>query len=70
MKNLGIVLIVIGLVLLIIRGFNYTQEEEVVDIGRLEVNKEETRTVSWPLYVGGITVIAGLVLVLSGRKNK
>jgi hypothetical protein len=70
MKNLGIVLIVIGLVLLIIRGFSYTEKEEVLDIGRLELNKEETETVSWPMYVGGIAVIAGLVLVLSGGKNK
>ena len=69
MKNIGIVLIVLGLVLLIIRGFSYTQEEEVVDIGRLEVNKEETKSVSWPLYVGGVAVVAGMALVFMGKKN-
>lgn len=70
MKNFGIVLIVIGLVLLIVRGFSYTREKEVVDIGRLEINKEETETVSWPLYVGGVAVVAGLVLVFAGKKEK
>ena len=69
MRTFGIILIVIGLVMLIIRGVNYTQEKKVVDLGRLEVNKEETKTVSWPLYAGGIAVVSGLVILLTGKKR-
>ncbi|HEY1039869.1 MAG TPA: hypothetical protein VGF30_10715 [Bacteroidia bacterium] len=70
MRTFGIILIVIGLVMLIIRGVNYTQEKKVVDLGRLEINKEEKKTVSWPYYAGGIAVVAGLVLILTGKKTK
>jgi hypothetical protein len=70
MRTTGIILIVIGLIMLIIRGFSYTQEKKVVDLGRLEINKEEKKTVAWPLYAGGVAVVVGLALVLSGKKNK
>lgn len=70
MKNLGIALIVIGLVMVIIRGFNFTQEKEVVDLGRVEINRQETKTVTWPLYLGGVVLIAGIVLVVAGKKDK
>ena len=70
MRTFGIILIVLGLVMLIIRGVNYTQKEKVLDLGRVEISKEETKTVSWPLYAGGIAVVAGLVLVLTGKKVK
>jgi uncharacterized membrane protein YidH (DUF202 family) len=69
MKNIGIVLIVVGLIMLVIRGVNYTQKEKVVDLGPLEINKEENKTVSWPLYAGGLAVIAGIVLVLVDKKK-
>ena len=70
MKTIGIILIVVGLVMLIIRGVNYTQKEKVVDLGRIEINKEEKKTVTWPLYAGGVAVVAGIALVLVGRKEK
>ncbi|MCD6068282.1 MAG: hypothetical protein K0S33_3108 [Bacteroidetes bacterium] len=69
MRTFGIILIVIGLVMLIIRGVNYTQKEKVVDLGRLEINKEETKTVSWPLYAGGLALVAGIACVVIARKN-
>lgn len=70
MKNLGIILIVAGIAMLIIRGFTYTEKEEVLDLGRVEINKETTKTVYWPMYLGGAAVVAGLVLVLVGAKRK
>jgi hypothetical protein len=69
MRTFGIILIVAGLVMLIIRGFSYTQKEKVVDLGRLEINKEEKKTVAWPLYAGGVAVVAGIALVLAGKKR-
>jgi hypothetical protein len=70
MKAAGIVLIAVGILMLIFRGFSFTKEKNVVDIGPLEVNKKEKKSVGWPVYVGGIAVAAGVVLVLSGKKSK
>ena len=69
MKNLGIVLLVIGIVMMLFTGFTYVTKKNVVDIGPVEINKEESHPVSWSPIVGGVLVIAGIVLVVSGRKR-
>jgi hypothetical protein len=70
MRTFGIVLIVAGILMLIFRGINYTREKNVVDLGPLEINKKEKKTIGWPVYAGGIAVAAGLVLVLAGSKRR
>ena len=69
MNVVGIVLIVAGIVMLIFRGFNFTKEKKVIDIGPLEVNKQEKKSVGWPVYAGGIAVAAGVLLILSDKKR-
>lgn len=69
MKGLGIALIVIGIVMLIFRGFNFTHEKKVVDIGPVEINKKEKESIGWPMYAGGIAVAVGVVVLLMGRKK-
>ncbi|HEY9178145.1 MAG TPA: hypothetical protein VIN07_10660 [Flavipsychrobacter sp.] len=70
MKVTGIVLIVVGILMLIFNTINFTTEEKVVDIGPLEINKEEEKTIGWPVYAGGIVLIAGIALVAVGAKKK
>ena len=70
MKNIGILLIVAGIVMLIIRGFNYTEKEKVMDLGKIEITKEEEKAVTWPLYAGGVAIVAGIVLVFMTKKDK
>lgn len=69
MKTFGIILTILGIVMLIWTGFSYTQTEKVVDIGPLEVSAEKEKQVNWPIYTGGILVIAGVVLMLMDRKR-
>ena len=69
MKVIGIVLIVIGIGMLIFRGFSVQTEKKVVDLGPLEVNKKENKWVGWPVYAGGIAIVAGLVMVVADRKK-
>lgn len=70
MKKLGIILIVIGIVMLVVRGFTYTKQEKVAEIGPIEINAKEKKNVSWPLYAGGLITVVGLVLVISDKKSK
>lgn len=70
MKIFGIILIAAGILMLIFRGFNFTQEKKVVDVGPLEVNKKENKTVAWPMYAGAIAVVAGIALVAFDKKTK
>ncbi len=69
MKALGIILIIAGILMLIFRGFSFTKEEKVIDVGPLEVNKKENKTIGWPLYAGGIAVAAGVIILIAGRKK-
>lgn len=62
-------MIVLGLGMLIFRGFSVQTEKKVVDLGPLEVNKKENKWISWPVYAGGIAIVAGIILVATDRKK-
>jgi hypothetical protein len=70
MKGFGIVLIILGIAMLIFRGFRVQTEKKVIDLGPLEVNKKENKWVDWPVYAGGIAIVAGLVMVVADRKKQ
>jgi len=68
MKTLGIVLIIIGIVMMVFRSINFTQEKKVADIGPLEINKQEKHTVNWPLYAGIVVTVAGVLVLVTSKK--
>jgi uncharacterized membrane protein YdcZ (DUF606 family) len=68
-KTLGIVTIIIGAIMIFYTGFNYVTKEKVVDIGPIEINKEESHPVQWSPIVGVILVIGGVVLVVTDKKK-
>jgi len=69
MKTIGIILIAVGILMMVFRGFSFTQEKEVVDLGPLEVNKKEKKSVGWPVYAGAVATVAGVAILVAGRKN-
>ena len=69
MKVLGIILIIAGIAMILIRGFSVQTEKKVVDIGPVEINKKENRWIGWPTYAGGIVAIVGVVLVVAGKRR-
>ena len=69
MKTFGIILIVVGIAMILIRGFSVVSEKEVVDIGPLEVNKKENKWIGWPTYAGAAVAIVGVVMVMADRRK-
>lgn len=69
MKAFGIILIVAGIAMLIFRGISFTQEKEVVDLGPVEINKKEKKSVNWPLYAGVVVTLAGVLVTISANKK-
>jgi uncharacterized membrane protein YidH (DUF202 family) len=67
---IGVVLIVAGVVALAYGGVSYTTREEVIDVGPLEVAKEERRTFPIPPVAGGALLVGGLVLVILGARGR
>ncbi len=66
----GIVLIVVGIAMIIVRGFNVQTEKKVVDLGPLQVNKTENNWIGWPTYAGAVIAVVGVVLVIADKKGK
>jgi len=67
MKLVGIILIVLGVLGLAYGGITWTRKEKVVDLGPVEVTRTEHERLPLPPIVGGICLVAGVALVLSGR---
>ena len=68
MKTFGIILIVVGIAMILIRGFSVVTEKKVVDVGPLEVNKKENKWIGWPTY-GAAVAIVGVIMVMSDKKR-
>ena len=62
-------MIVAGILMFVFNGFNYQTEKRVADIGPLKIDKTENHRVGWPVYAGAVTLIAGIVMVVAGKKQ-
>ena len=68
-KNIGVVIIAIGVIMMIYTGFNYVTTEKVVDIGALKINKEKSHPVEWSPIVGAALLVGGFVLIAIAKKS-
>lgn len=69
MKIAGWILIAIGIVMIIIKGFSVPVEKKVIDVGPIQVNKTENKWIGWPTYAGGLLAVIGVVLVVADKKK-
>ena len=69
MKVIGIILIVLGLLGFVFGGISFQDEEKVADLGPLEIEKEETRTIPITPLASGAAVVAGIALVVAGSRR-
>jgi uncharacterized membrane protein YidH (DUF202 family) len=71
MKTAGIILIIVGLLMTLYTGFNYVTKEKVVDLGKIEITKDDEHNVHWQPYFGiGMIVVGGIVLILDKKKSR
>ncbi|MGE3318971.1 MAG: hypothetical protein AB7I18_06705 [Candidatus Berkiella sp.] len=66
----GILLILFGIAALSYQGFSYTKKEDVIRVGELKVTAETKERVHIPPIAGGLSLVAGIVLVALGRFGK
>ena len=69
MKTVGWILIAIGILMIIIKGFSVPVKKNIIDAGPIQVNKTEHKWYGWPTYAGGIIAIVGVALVATSKKN-
>ena len=66
----GIVLIALGVIALAYQGITYTTKEKVIDIGPLKVEATKEKTIPLPPVLGGVAVVAGVVLLIVGARSR
>ena len=66
----GILLVVLGILALVYQGFNYTRREKVLDIGPIHATADTQEHVPLPPIIGGMSLVAGIVLLAVGAKQK
>jgi UDP-N-acetylmuramyl pentapeptide phosphotransferase/UDP-N-acetylglucosamine-1-phosphate transferase len=64
---IGIVLLAIG-AYVTFRGISYSSKEEVLRVGDVKAEVESKKAV--PTWVGGIAIVAGVVLIAAGMKRR
>jgi hypothetical protein len=70
MKTFGIILIVLGIVMIIVRGVSVPVQKNVVDIGPVKIDKTENKWIGWPTYAGVVLAVIGTVLVVSDKTRR
>jgi hypothetical protein len=70
MKTFGIILIVLGIAMIVIKGISVPTEKNIVDVGPIKIDKKENKWIGWPTYTGALLAAAGIVLVMSDKKGR
>lgn len=68
----GILLIAVGIIVLAygwLGSVNYTTKENVAKIGPIEVNKENEHRVPVGPIVGGVCLVGGVLLLVTGGRK-
>ena len=66
---LGILLVILGALALAYQGFNYTRQEQVLDVGPIHATAERHERVSIPPLLGGLALVGGVALLVLGAKR-
>ena len=66
----GFLLIILGAIALAFEGISYTKRRETVRVGPIGATIEEKETIPMSPVLGGVALVAGLALVVAGKRGK
>jgi len=66
----GILLLVLGVVGFAVGGFSFTHEKKDVDMGPVQIEHKQTKSVPIPPILSTIAVIGGIGLVVVGARSR
>jgi hypothetical protein len=66
---IGLILVVLGTVALAVPSFTYFTTERAADFGFFKIDMSRPHTIILNPIVGGAALVAGIVLLLMGRRS-
>ena len=66
----GLILVVLGVVALAVPSFTFFTKERVTDAGFFTIDISRPHTIVFNPIVGGLTLVAGAVLIVVGLRSK
>lgn len=70
MKQTGIVLIILGIILTTYTTVTFFTRERVVDIGKIEITQNKPHYLAWSPFIGiAVIGIGGVILWQSAKKQ-
>lgn len=67
---IGIILLVVGVIALAYGGFaSFTTKENLAKLGPLDINREDEHRVPIGPIVGGVCLVGGIVLLVTGNRR-
>jgi hypothetical protein len=70
MKQTGIGIIIIGLIITIVTGLSFFTKEKVVDLGAIEITRDKKHRLMWSPLAGLAVIAVGGGMALYGTLKK
>lgn len=69
MKIAGILIMIAGLGLTVFTAFSYFTTEKVLEVGSLELTRNQPHSLNWSPFIGIAIMVIGAFIVLQARKK-
>jgi uncharacterized membrane protein YidH (DUF202 family) len=70
MKQIGIVIMILGLGLTLFTAVTFFTREKVVDLGVVEITKNQPHYLNWSPFIGmAVMVVGGFMIYLAKKKG-
>lgn len=67
-KTIGSILIVVGIILAGIGFYQQSQDNEILELGKLEIKQDATENINIMMISGIVLVVGGIVVLVVGKK--
>jgi uncharacterized membrane protein YdcZ (DUF606 family) len=68
-STLGIILTIIGIFMIAYTSLGFITREKVVDIGPIQITKENKYPLEWPSILGAAILISGVTVLIVDKKK-
>jgi hypothetical protein len=69
MKTTAITILIIGILITVFAGYDFVTQENVVEIGQLEISKNKSHIMQWSPAVGIVVMLIGGGLLFYSAKK-